>query len=314
VHGRLYGGDSGDTTYHEIFVLLTKKLSKREGGVAVLLGGHEGEAVDTRIDATLHEVLEDHVRMWPAPMRAAALDRGGPAADLQLAAEQEADRRLERALRDVFARAGIGDGRGLRRPGPEIVPTTSIGVLPSFTDRRAATRRAVLGRPPIFWEAPATRCVRGRVPAPRAFVYLDVSGSMDAFLRALRPALARPVRDGAARLFAFSTEVHEVDVRTFGRKGTRSTGGTDGNAVFSHLLALPARQRPRAIVLVTDGWIGKVDATLAARLRELRIDVHVALAPDGFRKDLASLGATIHDLPAPGSAARPAGRGHRRRA
>ncbi|MBM4060949.1 MAG: VWA domain-containing protein [Planctomycetes bacterium] len=310
IHARLYGDDSGDVTYHEIFGLLGALLHDAGPGagpaqVPVLLGGHAGcdgqdGGEELAVDPTLREVLEGLVATWPAPFRAAMRDRGTAGHELSLAPDRAADRAIERALAEVFAQAGcLAQGRQRQRPVRRPVASTSISVLPQLGDRRAATRAAVLGRRPIFWEAPHERTVRDREPAPRAFVYLDVSGSMDPFLPALRAAIAAPVRDGAARLFAFSTEVHEVGLRRFARATARTTGGTDVNAVLEHLLGLPPRERPRAIVLITDGFVGAPRQDLADALRTHRIAVHVALAPSGRQQDLAAIAARFHALPAP---------------
>lgn len=322
IHARLYSKNAGDVTYHEILALVQSvQDAQRTAGRSdpppepLLLGGHGDECgrrddVADGLDAagfdpTPGAVISSLASAWPAPMHNEMRARGA-ASEVSLAAVGSPDRALVRALAAVFARAGCGQpGRLRQRAARHAVETAAVSVVPQPGDRRAATRQAVLGRRPIFWTATHTRMARGRAPAPRAFVYFDVSMSMNAYLPALREALCRPVRDGVARVFAFSTEVHEVDVRTFGCRNTITTGGTEGNAVLRHLLALPVRERPRSVVLVTDGCVGALQASLVKRVKRQRIAVHVALTPNGPPDALRALATRIHRLPLLGMPSRP---------
>jgi hypothetical protein len=107
---------------------------------------------------------------------------------------------------------------------------------------------------------------------PVAHVYLDVSGSMHAALPTLAAALAPPRRAGAIRLFVFSTVVDEARPGDLARQGFANTFGTDIGCVLAHLAGLPPRRRPRRVVLLTDGCVGRPDAALIARLR---VDIFV---------------------------------------
>ena len=315
LHARLYGQDSKDVTYHELFDLLAQCVDERAPGPARLLGGHGqgagGEADgggtneffdgDEAVDPTLRDVLARIVREWPAPFREQMLDRGQKAHDLRLQSAQPADAALERALLEFFERAGIAALARRTRLRRTTAEHTSWSVVPQGADRRGHVRTLCLGRPPLFWEAPSTRTSRLRSPVPAAFVYLDVSGSMDPYLGALRSALRKPVREGAARLFSFSTMVAEIDVRTFGTRATRSTGGTDVDAVLQHVLALSARERPQRIAIVTDGFVGKPRADHVRQLAARGIGVHVALVANGRRADLQAIAQRLVELPAPAS-------------
>ncbi|MEQ1632074.1 MAG: hypothetical protein ABL997_06855 [Planctomycetota bacterium] len=313
LHTRLYGKDSKDVTYHELFELLAQCVDERVPGPARLLGGHgpgsdrtgDGASAneffdgDEAVDPTLRDVLQRIVREWPAPFREQMLDRGQKAHDLALNSSQPADAALERALFEFFERAGLDALARRTRRRRTAVEHTAWSVVPQGADRRGHVRTLCLGRPPLFWEAPSTRTSRLRSPVPAAFVYLDVSGSMDPYLGALRSALRKPVLEGAARLFSFSTLVAEIDVRTFGTRATRSTGGTDVDAVLQHVLALPARERPQRIAIVTDGFVGKPRADRVRQLAGLGIGVHVALVANGSRTHLEAMAQRMVELPAP---------------
>ena len=219
--------------------------------------------------------------------------------DVALRSPSPPDPALERALVEFFRRAGVIEFARRTRLRRASVERTTWSIVPQGSDRRGQVRAAVTGRLPLYWETSAVHSMRRRQAVPAAFVYLDVSGSMDCYLDPLRAALQRPVRDGAARLFAFSTSIVEVDVRTFGSRATQSTGGTDIDAVLTHVLELPQRTRPRRIAIVTDGYVGTPRADLLAKMLQLRIDVHVALVANGRRADLQGVARQIVDLPAP---------------
>lgn len=313
LHARLYGKDNKDVTYHELFELLAQCIDERAHGPARLLGGHgqgagsgsgsagsnDGSVGDEAVDSTLRDVLARIAREWPAPLREPLRDRGQHARELALQSAHPVDPALERALHEFFERAGLASLARRTRMRRTTVEHTAWSVVPQGTDRRGHVRTLCLGRPPLFWESPSTRASRQRAPVPAAFVYLDVSGSMDRYLGALRSALRKPVREGAARLFSFSTMVAEIDVRTFGTRATRSTGGTDVDAVLQHVLALPARERPQRVAIVTDGYVGKPRAERVRELAGLGIQVHVALVANGHRVDLQPIATRIVELPAP---------------
>lgn len=316
LHARLYGPDHKNVTYHELFELLSELLGASETEATQLLGGHDdgGGGEEVEGDPTVRDVIDSMVQQWPAQVSGPLRGTVGPKHVLELAAKVVADKALERALAAFFARAGLDGRRRLAgQPRTVNVPTSSFSVLPQAGDRRGHARAVALGRAPVFWDAPSCRRLRTRPPVPDAFVYLDVSGSMGSCLPFLRAALRRPVRDGVARLFAFSTVIAEVCVRTFGQRATQSTGGTEINAVLRHVLSLPAKQRPRKVALVTDGYVGAPDQALVQQLRQLGMAVHVALTPGGSRRDLVALAKEIVDLPAPGKRAS-SGTAARRRA
>jgi hypothetical protein len=306
LHASLYSSDHENVTYHELFELLAGLLGAGETEATQLLGGHDdgGGDEDVAGDPTVRDVIDSMVRQWPAQVGRLLRGAAGPKHVLELAAKMVADKALERALAAFFARAGLGRRRRLAgQPRTGNVPARSISVLPQAGDRRGHARAVALGRPPVFWDAPSSRRLRTRPPVPDAFVYLDVSGSMGSFLPFLRAALRRPVRDGVVRLFAFSTVIAEVDVRTFGQRATQSSGGTEINAVLQHVLSLPQKQRPPTVALVTDGQVGAPAEALVQQLRRLGIAVHVALTPGGCRRDLAAIAKEIVELPAPGKPA-----------
>jgi hypothetical protein len=105
-------------------------------------------------------------------------------------------------------------------------------------------------------------------------VYLDVSGSMFAemplivaLLGRLRPYIRRP-------FWAFSNVVAPARIEQ-GRLVADTTGGTSMGCVLAHV----ARTRPRAAVIVTDGYIEPLGAEQVAATAGTRL--HVVVTRDG---------------------------------
>lgn len=118
--------------------------------------------------------------------------------------------------------------------------------------------------PDAAWETAARR------PRGSANVYLDVSGSMRdempylvALLNRLRAFIRTP-------FWAFSTVVGRAVIE-HGELRAHSTGGTSINCVLEHI----SQDRPRASVIVTDGFVERVDGRLLAETRSTRIRVLV---------------------------------------
>lgn len=106
------------------------------------------------------------------------------------------------------------------------------------------------------------------------------------------------LRRGRCRVHVFSTVVREASARDLAAHRFDSTCGTDIDCVLRHVLNLPRRQRPRAVVVITDGDTGTPDATLAAQFRAAGMRLFVGLVeagPDATR-DLAPLAERFVNL------------------
>jgi len=83
----------------------------------------------------------------------------------------------------------------------------------------------------------------------KCHVYIDVSGSVDAYLPIFREVV-RTCREKIGRLFLFSNAVYETTIEKFGEKGeSRSTGGTD-DCWLAHAI----ENRLEKFVIFTDGY------------------------------------------------------------
>jgi hypothetical protein len=91
----------------------------------------------------------------------------------------------------------------------------------------------------------------------------------------------------------FSTVVHPTTARDLAARKFVSTGGTDIDCVLRHVLDLPARKRPRSVVVVTDGYTGCPNNDLAANFRAAGLRLFVGLVKSNPQhnpeRNLASL-------------------------
>ena len=87
--------------------------------------------------------------------------------------------------------------------------------------------------------------------------------------------------------------MHPASARDLAARKFSSTGGTDIDCVLKHVLELPPRKRPRAAVVVTDGFTGKPDAALAERFHAagMRLFVGLVESDSGYNQesDLSSI-------------------------
>jgi len=170
-------------------------------------------------------------------------------------------------------------------------------VLPNARDRRVPALRSCLGQAPLFYRSELSERRPRPLPVPIVHLYLDVSGSMTECLPYLSAACREPFRRGELKIFAFSTVVSELKGHDLSNAAVRNTWGTDINAVLEHATSIPAKRRPKVILIATDGYVGPGRGALIARLGRTR--AVVALTDPGHAGDLQPWAHEIIQLPAP---------------
>jgi len=232
-----------------------------------LLGNHE--EIGTQLPEAIREALDASLRtmngggIWRSPFSRGA---GGDPYDTRIAAEAAVKEKWLRQTLRILRLHVVPDSRSPVRYDSDVVAT--LPVLNS-SDRRAflrATWSPFL--PESIWSIPTPR------PAGSAQVYLDVSGSMDAEMPLVIALLNRLRRHIRMPFWAFSTEVRPA-VITKGVLVTATTGGTSIECVLRHI----AKTKPENAVIVTDGYIEKVDPRWVVEMRSTRI--HAIVTRDG---------------------------------
>lgn len=289
VHRRLY--DDAGTTTTELFALLDRVAVVVEAhGASRLLGNHGEEPLHgdpLHADPDLLAEVRRIVARWPLIVRRGGADDGG-----SLTWESHDPRHhltARRAVRRLLHAAASGsDG------GPRIqrsVEAAAFTVLPSAGDRRAHVQRA-MGAQPLLWQGLLQQ--QSLQAAGQVAVYLDVSGSMAAWLPVLLAALAESAALVRWPLLGFSTEVHPLTRAELAAGRLRSTGGTHIACVAQHLLA----SRTRRAVVITDGDVQEIPSALVARLRRARPHVRVGLLDGCDGRFCAPLGWPVVRMPA----------------
>lgn len=253
--------------------------SEADEDAPVLLGSHCGGGDDAP-PPELKELLDKIISKWPCPDRLIrGRDMGGEEREHEFKDGDVPDTALARAMRGLMRKATLPGPTELRRRAVQDVATESSTFLPTWTDRSHEAREMALGEA-LLWHA--RTAVRRPVCRDRrkAFVYLDVSGSLAEKVATLAGAIGPFFRKGLCAVHVFSTVVAETTVKELSASRFRTTGGTDINCVLEHVLSLPKRKRPGAIVVVTDGQTGRPAPALAERFSASGMKMFVGLVED----------------------------------
>lgn len=280
----LYGGsDTG--TYHDVYEALLKsgcikeiKLvvkSDGEDGEPLLLGSHDEE--NEEISQEMKDLIHKIISKWPSPDRPLqGQDLGAEECERGFDADADPTIRLRRGIRRLMRRAALPGKKEVRRRSVREMVCETATFLPDWHDRSHEAREIAFGDALIY--STTTRLQR---PSSRdnrqAFVYFDVSGSVAEEVPSVAQALLPYCRSGLCTVHVFSTVVHPTTARDLAARKFVSTGGTDIDCVLRHVLDLPARKRPRSVVVVTDGYTGRPDSALAAGFRASGMRLYVGL-------------------------------------
>ncbi len=300
---RLLYGENGCATYYDVaqaladmpdaIILRLRAGDEAEGGMPekdpdddapVLLGSHSGDE-EKPPSPELTELLNKIIAKWPCPDRLLpGRDMGGEEREREFEDDDAGDAALARAMRRLMGMATLPGPAELRRRAVHEIASESSTFLPSWTDRTHEAREIALGEA-LLWRTQTA--IRRPVCRDRrkTFVYLDVSGSLSAKVATLADAIEPFFRKGLCTVHVFSTVVAETTVKDLSAARFRTTGGTDIDCVFEHALSLPARKRPKSIVVVTDGFTGSPAPALAERFRAAGMKMFVGLVGDGSGHD-----------------------------
>lgn len=246
---------------------LARDLAVPVNVVPRLLGDHRDLG---RVPAgPLRDALEKAlVQMNGAGIWRSPRSRGAGAAPYEalVSARDERLARWQRSTLAVLRRHLEPDPRSRAtedRPRDHHLPVLSPG------DRRAFLRSLWDPfLPEAAWSAAAPRNIGS------AQVYLDVSGSMSAEMPLVIALIARLARHVRRPFWAFSDEVAPAVIE-HGQLRTRTTGGTSLACVLEHV----ARTRPRAAVIVTDGYVEQLGPEALRAVGATRL--HALVTRDG---------------------------------
>ena len=307
------GSDTG--TYHDVYEALLKSGCVKEmiillgggrGATAlpgegragipcpphpILLGSHGEENED--ISQDMKDLIHKIISKWPSPDRPLqGQDLGAQERERGFGADADPTFRLRRGIRSLMRRAAMPGKKEVRRRSIREMVCETATFLPDWHDRSHEAREMAFGDALVYYTA-----VRLQRPSSRdnrqAFVYFDVSGSVAEQVPSVAQTLLPYCRGGLCTVHVFSTVVHPASARDLAARKFSSTGGTDIDCVLRHILELSPRKRPRAAVIITDGFTGSPDAALAERFHAagMRLFVGLVKSDSGYNQesDLSSI-------------------------
>jgi hypothetical protein len=283
-HKALYT-EAGDLTYRDIFDLVVERI---KANVKVMLLGSHGQKQTGEImgDTEVVRSLAEIVGKWPAFEPSGGRDRGSDLAE-RVVELTRPPISISRTIREAIAKITV------HGYGPQHIFTTAdrqtLFPYPTVPDRRATVMQC-LGHSPVYF--------RGHAPGPcrenvgQVHVYLDVSGSMDSYLKTIFSCL-KPIQNRLyPQIHVFSTEVIDYPIADILQGRYASTSGTDINCVLEHII----KNKIRKAAIVTDGYVGEPSALLIEQLPE-QLKLVKLLTPDFYEGDLNHLPGSVQRLP-----------------
>ena len=113
----------------------------------------------------------------------------------------------------------------------------------------------------------------------------------------LSAACREPFRRGELKIFAFSTVVSELKGHDLTKAPCEIQGEPTSIPCSSTSTSIPAKRRPKVILIATDGYVGPGRSNLIARLGRTR--AVAALTHPGHARDLQPWVREIIQLPKP---------------
>ncbi len=271
LHRQLYDDDGATTA--ELFALLEgQALALDPDQAGRLLGQHGDDASEGAEQDPLHQdpdLLAEVGRLvarWPMIERRGGVDDGEQATWNR--SPRQRHQAARRAVAALLRQAARGASGGAWRQ--QWAPVEVLSAWPQPQDRRGQLL-SLLGHRPLLWQGTGLHTAAGSTG--QVAVYLDVSGSMAAWLPLLLDALDEAGALVRWPLYGFSTVVYPVSRRELAQGRFRSSGGTAIACVAQHLLD----ERIERAVLITDGAVQQVPQALVTRLRRARPRVRVGL-------------------------------------
>ena len=283
----LYYKNTG--TYYEVYELLKKEIENiLKSKSFILIGNHSdldglnnGEAMsgydsDDLNDKMFNEFIEDVISKWPKPPNTLfGRDRGGEMHKEKIISEREM--KMQKNLKSLLKKANIigGINDSNKQTFKEIICDIETFV-PNFMDRSYVVKSELL-KDVLIYNKNDIVVRPTREEKVKSFVYLDVSGSVYLDLKRIMPMLKKPLKKKEIELYQFSTKVAPTNYYDFMNGNVDTTGGTDANCIFEHFFEIKKEKRPNKILILTDGYVGKIKDDYSIILKKDKVKVYVGL-------------------------------------
>ena len=273
---RLYYTETG--TYYEVYECIAQEMKdaiKNGKSKFVLLGNHNDDN-DDMTNPLLNEMFDDIVSEWPDGSMKDKRTLGGELEDKKTEIAK-AERRKEIKMRRLLLKAGVLNGN-VSKSAVSIQPTQEevTSFVPDYKDRTLLAKSITYGQP-LLYNSSLNNYKAVRESNIQTLVYLDVSGSVENDIKKIIPLLLRPYKNKECALFVFSTVVAPVSYKDFIEGKYKSTGRTHIDCIFEHYFSLPKKTRNKKILVLTDGYTGKVKDEYCRKIKEDKIEIYCGL-------------------------------------
>lgn len=272
------------TSFYDVFVLISSQTHLITIEIE-LLGNHDGDVrgFEQFDDPELFAAIRNIVEQWPQPpdpIMGRSLSDMTKERCIGLREYKTPDQIIVRAIQKL-----VHQQSEVPLDGKTLSEDVVSQVWPHSRDRRAFAMAASSIRP-LLYQSPIPQNNK----IERCAVYLDVSGSMNAYLEHVSSALLSCAQYIQPILYLFSTKILEITIQDY-RKGSYSTtGGTDIAVVAQHIY----ENNIRSAIILTDGYVGPVPQAYREACK--RANLQIILTKNGFRDDLSPIATELHTL------------------
>lgn len=273
---KLYNSDQG--TYYDVYKYIAKmfKTNKIDAkdGKPVFLGNHDVN--NSVINPTLKELLDGIISKWPKELTITGRDLGGNVED-KIFGEYKKERKEEIKMKRLLKKAGINIGYIYNDRISMSNCLENINTfIPNYKDRSTLTKSYFYNRQLLYKKEEYINTLT-KENKSNTIVYLDVSGSVDNDIKKMASLLLIPYKNKEIKLYTFSTVVNETTYKDFKQGKYKTTGGTNIECIFKHFFELNKSKRGKKILILTDGYVGRLKDSYLDMIRKERIEVYVGL-------------------------------------
>jgi hypothetical protein len=274
--------DSYTGTYFEVYEIICNTLGdKLLKDNFILLGNHSDNYASR--DPLLKDMIDSITNNWQIGI--SGVRRIGSSPIEKIIDFQSVKRDNQIKMQRLLNKAGMNLGVVPKmRISNELGKTEIEGFIPNFKDRTVLSKTILYGRPLLY-----NREIDLIKPVSdtelKTLVYLDVSGSVVNSINSLASLLLKPYKNGECLLFVFSTIVDEVTYKDFKEGRYRTTGGTDINCIFDHYFSLPKAKQTKKILILTDGYTGRVNNRFYNEIKRKKLEIYCGLFGEYYTRD-----------------------------
>lgn len=262
--------------YEEVLQLLVDSGMDFDAMPILLLGSEgdiprnpDGSPIN---DPFMKDALKQVAKKWPNIMiDGQSLGSSMRGWDVVVQDYDNARRTFSNVLKQTLGKKA---GRNYKRGKTRISDNGGNGVMPNSRDRMLPARRALHNQSLLYAQNMDVNVRLPENPA-RAHMYLDVSGSMSRMLPALLGLIIPYAVRREVSIYQFSTAVAPLTVDDLRKGHLTTTGGTQINCVFEHILEY--EDDLDKVILLTDGAVGAPKHNLVAQIEDMGLRMYAVL-------------------------------------